>query len=93
MGSFDLPSAQFIVIGDTPNDIDCQHFGARSLAVGTARLYRCEDLESCNPEILVDDFSKLEAVMRALANLETLIETAPCSFCFWKLMRMEFVKE
>ena len=29
----DLAKEQFIVIGDTPNDIDCaKHFGARALA-------------------------------------------------------------
>ena len=32
----DLAPEQFIVIGDTPNDIDCaRHFGARAVAVGT----------------------------------------------------------
>ena len=36
----DLAPEQFIVIGDTPNDIDCaRHFGARAVAVGTGRIY------------------------------------------------------
>ena len=33
----DLPPEHFIVIGDTPNDIDCvRHFGARAVAVGVS---------------------------------------------------------
>src|SRR5439155_16750667 len=41
----DLAPEQFIVIGDTPNDIQCaRHFGARALAVGTGRLYSIEDI-------------------------------------------------
>lgn len=40
----DLTPEQFIVIGDTPNDIDCaRHFGARAVAVGTGRLYKGTD--------------------------------------------------
>src|SRR6476469_11274081 len=35
----DLAPEQFIVIGDTPNDVDCaHHFGARAFAVGTGRM-------------------------------------------------------
>ena len=38
--NLDLKPSQFIVIGDTPNDIACaRHFGAKALAVGTGRLY------------------------------------------------------
>lgn len=66
----DLAPEQFIVIGDTPNDIDCaKHFGARSLAVGTGRLYGPEDVLACNPDAFVPDFSNVELVMETLARL------------------------
>jgi phosphoglycolate phosphatase-like HAD superfamily hydrolase len=66
----DLAPDQFIVIGDTPNDIDCaRHFGARSLAVGTGRLYSHEDVRACKPDAFVPDFSDLNLVMEALASL------------------------
>lgn len=66
----DLAAEQFIVIGDTPNDIDCaKHFGARSFAVGTGRLYSTEDIRACNPDAFVPDFSDLNRVLDALADL------------------------
>ncbi|HEV7682937.1 MAG TPA: HAD hydrolase-like protein [Pyrinomonadaceae bacterium] len=66
----DLAPDQFIVIGDTPNDIDCaRHFGARSLAVGTGQLYSHEDVRACKPDAFVPDFSDLNLVMEALASL------------------------
>jgi phosphoglycolate phosphatase len=66
----DLQPHQFIVIGDTPNDIACaHHFGACALAVGTGRLYTTEDLLVCSPEAFIPDFSNLEVVMQTLASL------------------------
>ncbi|HEY3038892.1 MAG TPA: HAD hydrolase-like protein [Pyrinomonadaceae bacterium] len=66
----DLAPEQFIVIGDTPNDIDCaRHFGARVLAVGTGRLYSTEDVLACNPDELLTDLSDLKLVMKTLAAL------------------------
>ncbi len=66
----ELAPKQFIVIGDTPNDIECaRHFGARSLAVGTGRLYSHEDIAACNPDALLPDFSNLDLVMRTLGEL------------------------
>ena len=65
----DLPPEQFIVIGDTPNDIECaKHFGARSLAIGTGRLYSAQDLLDCSPDALLPDFSNLDLVMQTLAR-------------------------
>src|SRR5262245_30261745 len=47
----ELAPEQFIVIGDTPNDIDCaRHFGARAVAVGTGRFYSAEEILACNPD-------------------------------------------
>jgi phosphoglycolate phosphatase len=66
----DLAPEQLIIIGDTPNDIDCaRHFGARSLAVGTGRLYSHEDVRACKPDAFVPDFSDLNLLMESLANL------------------------
>lgn len=66
----DLAPEQFIVVGDTPNDVDCaKHFGARSLAVGTGRLYSHEDILNSHPDALLPDFSNLELVLETLATL------------------------
>jgi phosphoglycolate phosphatase len=68
--NLELQPSQFIVIGDTPNDIACaRHFGARALVVGTGRLFSTEDLLACNPDAFVPDFSDLDLVMRTLADL------------------------
>ena len=65
-----LPPEHFIVIGDTPNDIDCaQHFGARSLAVGTGRFYSKEELMACKPDVWVSDLSNTELVINHLDAL------------------------
>ena len=66
----DLAPEQFIVIGNTPNDIECaRHFGARALAVGTGRLYSREDILACNPDALLPDLSDLKQVRETLASL------------------------
>lgn len=66
----DLAPEQFIVIGDTPNDIECaRHFGARALAVGTGRLYSMEDVRACNPDALLSNFSNVELTMQVLDHL------------------------
>jgi phosphoglycolate phosphatase-like HAD superfamily hydrolase len=66
----ELDAKQFIVIGDTPKDVACaQHFGARSLAVGTGRLFSQEELIACRPDAFVPDFSDVELVMKKLAEM------------------------
>jgi phosphoglycolate phosphatase len=66
----DLEPSQFVVIGDTPNDIACaKHFGARSVAVATGRSYSTEDLRACHPDALLDDLTDAEAVLRVLDTL------------------------
>lgn len=68
--NLDLQPRQFIIIGDTPNDIACaHHFGAQALAVGTGRLYNTDDLLDCSPEAFIPDLSNLELVMTTLAGL------------------------
>ena len=66
----DFAPEQFIVIGDTPNDIHCaRHFGARVVVVGTGRLYPTEDLLACSPDALVFNLSDTQLFMRTLADL------------------------
>ena len=66
----DLAPEQFIVIGDTPNDIDCaQHFGARAVAVGTGRFYSREEIIACEPDAFLPDLSDTDLVIRTLDAL------------------------
>jgi phosphoglycolate phosphatase len=65
-----LQPEQFIVIGDTPNDIVCaRHFGARVLAVATGRVHSAEDLAACKPDALLPDLLDAELVMETLDSL------------------------
>ena len=66
----DLAPEQFIVIGDTPNDIDCaRYFGARAVAVGTGRSYTREEMLACKPDALLPDLSDVDLVLKTLAEL------------------------
>ena len=66
----DLQPSQFIVIGDTPNDIACaRHFGARSVAVATGRTYPAEELLACHPDVLLPGLSDVDLVMRTFDSL------------------------
>ena len=66
----DLAPEQFIVIGDTPNDIDCaRHFGARAVAVGTGRFYSREEILACEPDAMLDDLSHVRVVIETLDQL------------------------
>lgn len=65
-----LPPEHFIVIGDTPNDIDCgRHFGARTVAVGTGRFYSREEILACEPDAVLPDLSDVDLVLRTLEEL------------------------
>jgi phosphoglycolate phosphatase len=66
----DLAPEQFIVIGDTPNDIDCaRHFGARAVAVGTGRFSSTEEILTHKPDMFLPDLSDVDLVLNALAEL------------------------
>jgi len=66
----DLAPEHFIVIGDTPNDIDCaHHFGARAVAVGTGRFYPNEEILKHKPDKFLPDLSDVNLVLRTLAEL------------------------
>ncbi|HEU4432887.1 MAG TPA: HAD family hydrolase [Pyrinomonadaceae bacterium] len=66
----DLPPEHFIVIGDTPNDIDCaRHFGARAVAVGTGRFYSNDEILQHSPDRFFPDLTDVDAVIRTLDEL------------------------
>ena len=66
----ELAPEQFIVIGDTPNDIDCaRHFGARAVAVGTGRFYSNEDILQHKPDRFLPDLSDVDRVLSTLGEL------------------------
>ncbi|MCA1816134.1 MAG: haloacid dehalogenase-like hydrolase, partial [Acidobacteria bacterium] len=65
-----LAPSQFVVVGDTPNDIACaKHFGARSVALSTGRTYTNADLRACQPDAVLETLADTDAVLRALAGL------------------------
>ena len=62
--------AQFIVIGDTPNDIACaRHFGARAVAVATGRSYTAAALRPHSPDALLPDLTDTGLLLNTLAAL------------------------
>ena len=66
----DLPPEHFIVIGDTPNDIDCgRHFGARTVAVGTGRFYSHEEILASKPDAVLPDLAHTDLVLKTLDQL------------------------
>jgi len=68
--NLDLPPEHFIVIGDTPNDIDCaRHFGARAVAVGTGRFYSTEEIHKHKPDKFLPDLSDPDLVLKTFADL------------------------
>ena len=65
-----IPAEHFIVIGDTPNDIDCaRHFGARAVAVRTGRMYSDEDILAAEPDAILPDLSNTDLVLTTLDKL------------------------
>ena len=68
--NLDLQPTQFIIIGDTPNDIACaKHFGARAVAVATGRMYTASDLMACEPDAILPDLSDVDLVIRTFDSL------------------------
>src|SRR6185436_2967728 len=66
----ELPPEQFIVIGDTPNDIACaRHFGTRVVAVATGRIHSAEELRVLQPDALLPNLLDVDLFMNTLARL------------------------
>ena len=67
---FEFAPQQFIVIGDTPNDIACARaFGAKVVAVATGRGQSAEKLAGNDPDRLLKDLSDTAKVLRILDTL------------------------
>lgn len=66
----DLQPNQFIVIGDTPNDIACaRHFGARVVIVCTGRIHSEAELRTHKPDALLPDLLDADLFLGTLAKL------------------------
>jgi phosphoglycolate phosphatase len=67
---FNFSPQQFIVIGDTPNDIACARaFGAKVAAVATGRGESSKSLAENNPDVLLEDLSDTRKILQMLENL------------------------
>jgi phosphoglycolate phosphatase-like HAD superfamily hydrolase len=65
-----LSPGQFVVVGDTPNDIACaRHFGARAVAVATGRGYTAAELGAHSPDAVLPDLADTELFLRTLSEL------------------------
>jgi phosphoglycolate phosphatase-like HAD superfamily hydrolase len=61
---------QFVVIGDTPNDIGCARaFGAKAVAVATGKNHPKEELIQYEPDALLEDLKNTSEVLRILSNI------------------------
>lgn len=68
--AFDFKPEQFIVIGDTPNDIlAARAFGAKAVAVATGKNHPREDLAEYKPDFLFDDLRETSKVMEVFSNV------------------------
>ena len=68
--AMELEPSQFVVIGDTPDDIACaRHFGACSIAVATGHSYTIDNLRACAPDAVLPDLCSTEQFMHTLAKL------------------------
>lgn len=67
---FDFQPEQFIVIGDTPNDIAAARaFGAKCVAVATGRNHPREELSRHFPDFIVDDLADTRKIVEILHTL------------------------
>lgn len=66
----ELSPDQFIVIGDTPNDVACaRHFGARVVTVATGRVHSIEELRACEPDAILPDLLDVDLFLATLEKL------------------------
>lgn len=68
--NYQFQPSQFIIIGDTPNDIRCaRNCGAKVISVATGRGQTMENLAKFDPDYLFEDFSDTKKVLKALETL------------------------
>ena len=65
-----LKPEQFVVIGDTPNDIAAARaFGARMVSVATGKNHPREDLLKYKPDVVLENLSDTREVLRVLETV------------------------
>ncbi len=65
----ELKPSQFIIVGDTPNDIDCARaFGANVISVATGRNHPPEELQKHSPDYLLENLENTEELFRILQS-------------------------
>ncbi len=63
-----VPGRDVIIIGDTPADVECgRGIGARAVAVATGH-YSTADLAAHDPHAVFEDFTDLDASLRAICD-------------------------
>ncbi len=66
----ELNHKQFIVIGDTPNDIACARaLGAKMVSVATGRNHPPEELAEYKPDVLLENLADTEKVLQIFNSL------------------------
>ncbi len=66
----ELNHEQFIVIGDTPNDIACARaLGAKMVSVATGRNHPSSELAEYKPDVLLENLSDTKKVLQILETL------------------------
>jgi len=64
----DFKGKDIVIIGDTPNDIQCgRHLGVRTVAVATSN-YTLEQLQAENPDFLFSDLTDKTKVLSAVLD-------------------------
>lgn len=68
--NYQFEPSQFIILGDTPNDILCaRNCGAKVISVATGRGQTMENLGKLEPDFLFEDFTDTKKVLDALKTL------------------------
>jgi phosphoglycolate phosphatase-like HAD superfamily hydrolase len=66
----ELSNEQFIVIGDTPNDIACARaLGAKMVLVATGRNHPASQLAEYKPDVLLENLADTEKVLQIIKSL------------------------
>lgn len=66
----ELSNEQFVVIGDTPNDIACARaLGAKIVSVATGRNHPSSQLAKYKPDVLLENLGDTKEVLRILETL------------------------
>lgn len=68
--NIDLKPEQFVIIGDTPNDIVCaRDFGAKVISIATGRNHPPEELEKYKPDFLLENLEDTKTLLQIINGL------------------------